>query len=72
MNEKPSALIRTLTFAGVIPFVMAPMMKVGWIAGSVSADFLIIEVHFVDSFTSLLTTTPAFFPMISSWSVLCC
>ena len=32
MNEKPSALIRTLTFAGVIPFVMAPMMKVGWIA----------------------------------------
>ena len=32
MNEKPSELIRTLTFAGVIPFVMAPMMKVGWIA----------------------------------------
>ena len=32
MNEKPSELIRTLTFTGVIPFVMAPMMKVGWIA----------------------------------------
>ena len=32
MNEKPSELIRKLTFAGVIPFVMAPMMKVGWIA----------------------------------------
>ena len=32
MNEKPSELICTLTFAGVIPFVMAPMMKVGWIA----------------------------------------
>ncbi len=31
MNEKPSALIRTLTFAGVTPFIMAPMMKVGWI-----------------------------------------
>ena len=32
VNDHPPALIRTLTFAGVIPFVMAPMMKVGWIA----------------------------------------
>ena len=32
MNEKPSVLTPTLTFAGVIPFVIAPMMKVGWIA----------------------------------------
>ena len=32
MNDHPPAIIRTLTFAGVIPFVMAPMMKAGWIA----------------------------------------
>ena len=32
MNDNPSALIRTLTFAGVIPFVMAPMIRAGWIA----------------------------------------
>ena len=32
VNDHPPALIRTLTFAGVIPFVMAPMMKAGWIA----------------------------------------
>ena len=32
MNNHPPAIIRTLTFAGVIPFVMAPMMKAGWIA----------------------------------------
>ena len=31
-NNHPPAIIRTLTFAGVIPFVMAPMMKAGWIA----------------------------------------
>ena len=32
MNNHPPAIIRTLTFAGVIPFVMAPVMKAGWIA----------------------------------------
>ena len=32
MNKQPSALICRLTFAGVIPFVLAPMMKAGWIA----------------------------------------
>lgn len=32
VNNHPPAIIRTLTFAGVIPFVMAPMMKAGWIA----------------------------------------
>ena len=32
VNDHPPAIIRTLTFAGVIPFVMAPMMKAGWIA----------------------------------------
>ena len=32
VNNHPPAIIRTLTFAGVIPFVTAPMMKAGWIA----------------------------------------
>ena len=32
LNNHPPVIIRTLTFAGVIPFVMAPMMKAGWIA----------------------------------------
>ena len=32
MNNHPPVIIRTLTFAGVIPFVMAPTMKAGWIA----------------------------------------
>ena len=32
VNNHPPVIIRTLTFAGVIPFVMAPMMKAGWLA----------------------------------------
>jgi hypothetical protein len=32
VNNHPPVIIRTLTFAGVIPFVMAPTMKAGWIA----------------------------------------
>ena len=32
VNNHPPVIIRALTFAGVIPFVMAPMMKAGWIA----------------------------------------
>ena len=32
VTDHPPVIIRTLTFVGVIPFVMAPMMKAGWIA----------------------------------------